>query len=283
MKTLLKHHQIIAFFLFSYALAWIVWVPAISFWRLRFAPDQFPWWFFPSYLIGAWSPTLAALILTRVLEGKTGIKTLLRKYLIWRVELIWYIAALKIAPMMVLLAIRIYAARGGIIGPVAPERWYFFVAGPLVNIVFGGALAEELGWRGFALPALQHKYNALVSSVILGILWALWHAPAYWAPSGSLISGKPVTVSAIGFYILFTIGLTIIMTWLFNNANGSVLLTIMFHAMFNAGFPLALFSELSAEAIEQIIRLCVIPIWGLCILLIILFGPKRLSLQSTGA
>jgi hypothetical protein len=115
--------------------------------------------------------------------------------------------------------------------------------------------------------------------VILGIPWAVWHGPAYWAPSGTVISGKPVTLAAIGFYILFTIGLSITMTWLANNTNGSVLLAIIFHAVMNAGFPLPLFPELSAEATDQIIRLCLIPIWGLCVLLIVLFGAKHLSFQ----
>jgi membrane protease YdiL (CAAX protease family) len=130
------------------------------------------------------------------------------------------------------------------------------------------------------LPKLQWKYNALTSSVILGTLWALWHAPAYWAPSGTVISGRPVTVSAIGFYILFTIGLSILMTWLYNHTNDSVLLAIIFHANFSAGLPLLFLSVLTPEAQYQIIRLCIVPIWGMCLLIIGIFGAKYLSRRS---
>ena len=112
-----------------------------------------------------------------------------------------------------------------------------------VRVLFlGGPLGEELGWRGFALPRLQGRHTALTSSVVLGLVWGLWHIPLYFVPGTGQYeitrSGNGVAF-AIGGAATWTIGLSVLFTWLFNQTRGSLLVVIGFHAAVNlaALFP----------------------------------------------
>jgi len=98
----------------------------------------------------------------------------------------------------------------------------------VATFILGGPLGEEPGWRGFALPRLQLLHGPLAGSLILGILWALWHLPLFWSGVWT-----PPTIPNIVMFILMIPALTIIMTWVFNNAKGSLLITMLMHASFN--------------------------------------------------
>lgn len=134
----------------------------------------------------------------------------------------------------------------------------------LVNLARG--FGEETGWRGFALPRLQTRWSALTSSLVLGLVWALWH----FHPANINILGEfPV------LYVLIVIPATIIFTWLYNNTDGSLLLAIVFHMMLDVAeyiVPLGLYEG-------DIIKLTINAImnWIMAVLLIILFGWKYLS------
>jgi membrane protease YdiL (CAAX protease family) len=114
------------------------------------------------------------------------------------------------------------------------------------TFLLGGPLGEEPGWRGFALPRLQRRNGPLLGSVILGVLWALWHLPLFWTGVWN-----PPTIPNILMFIVMITALTIIMTWVFNHANGSLLITMLMHASFNTFankmvapmFPAPIFNE----------------------------------------
>jgi membrane protease YdiL (CAAX protease family) len=98
----------------------------------------------------------------------------------------------------------------------------------LITLIVGillGPLWEEPGWRGFALPRLQASYGALLGTVILGVLWALWHLPGY--------AGGWMTASLVAV-LLSSVAFSIIMTWVYNNTRGSILLMILLHSSSNA-------------------------------------------------
>jgi membrane protease YdiL (CAAX protease family) len=98
----------------------------------------------------------------------------------------------------------------------------------LITLIVGvilGPLWEEPGWRGFALPRLQMQFGPIVGTLILGVLWALWHIPGYfggWMALGIF----PLIVSGVAF--------SIIATWVYNNTRGSILLMILLHSSSNA-------------------------------------------------
>ena len=96
------------------------------------------------------------------------------------------------------------------------------------TFVLGGPLGEEPGWRGFALPRLQPLHGPLLGSVILGVLWASWHLPLFWSGVWT-----PPTLANIAMFIVMITALTVVMSWVFNNAQGSLLITMLMHASFN--------------------------------------------------
>ncbi|MGB2964767.1 MAG: type II CAAX endopeptidase family protein [Anaerolineales bacterium] len=96
----------------------------------------------------------------------------------------------------------------------------------LYNVIYGG-LSEESGWRGFALPRLQAKFSPLVSSLILGVLWAVWHAPAKFGG----IEATSLADTLVEWVLIVLV--TIIFTWLFNRTKGSILVTALIHPAMN--------------------------------------------------
>jgi uncharacterized protein len=152
---------------------------------------------------------------------------LLRRIVRWRVGLGWFLFALVGFPMILLLSVIVLP------GALASFQGLATLAPlPLLGLfvyvfLLGGPLAEEPGWRGFALPRLQSLHGPLVGSLILGVLWGLWHLPLFWTPWNEL------TTLNVVVYVLATICLTIIYTWVFNNTKGSLLIAILIHWSFD--------------------------------------------------
>jgi membrane protease YdiL (CAAX protease family) len=96
----------------------------------------------------------------------------------------------------------------------------------LYGIIYGG-LSEEPGWRGFALPRLQAKFSPLVSSLILGVIWAVWHAPGRFGG----IEAKSVSDTLVEWGLILLV--TVIFTWIFNRTKGSILVTALLHPAMN--------------------------------------------------
>jgi membrane protease YdiL (CAAX protease family) len=108
-------------------------------------------------------------------------------------------------------------------------------------LILGGPLGEEIGWRGFALPRMQPLQGPLVGSIILGLLWALWHLPEFMVPTWAASSGGSDLLAIVKF-CTFAIAATIVLTWVFNNTKASVLMTVLVHATIDA--PLLPYSVL---------------------------------------
>jgi membrane protease YdiL (CAAX protease family) len=184
------------------------------------------------FVSAAWvflDPTLAAFVVTGATEGREGIRRLLRLYVLWRVGLRWYLVVLFGPPLVILLATIVLPgalASFRTFAPLAPLP--LLVSFPLI-LIFGGALFEEGGWRGFALPRLQRLHGPFVGTLILGILWACWHLPLFWIT----VWGTPPTIVNMVLYFPSVVFMTVVFTWVFNNTKGSILLAILLHASFD--------------------------------------------------
>lgn len=173
-------------------------------------------------------PTLAAFIMTGVIQGRVGIKRLLRRYVLWRVKFRWYLVVLLVIPASEVLGAIVLP---GVLASYQSLTFSMVLAYPAAfaaTFILGGPLGEEPGWRGFALPRLQAAHGPLAGSLILGVLWALWHLPLFWTGVWT-----PPTIPNIVMFILMITALTVVMTWVFNNAKGSLLITMLMHASFN--------------------------------------------------
>ena len=171
-------------------------------------------------------PAVSAVALT-VYAKHAGLKELLARFKIWRVGSRWWLAVIAVYPGMLVAAGLIY--NFFVVGSIVALP---VTAGTLIaNIVFLSiaTLGEEIGWRGVALPALQKKYSPFNSSLILGLLWSVWHLP-FW-----LLIGTLAQFGTFYFIMnfLFIIPTTFFITWFFNNTNSSMLLPAVFHVAFN--------------------------------------------------
>jgi membrane protease YdiL (CAAX protease family) len=188
----------------------------------------------PLVLIGSLGPLVAALSVTARDGGRAALHALLSRVVRWRVSPIWYAVALFGPVVMYLAAMALHVLAGGR-APDLPALVRTLPAAAVATVYFFvvAGLGEEVGWRGYALPALQARYGALLSSTILGVLWALWHLPLFFTPSVGSYSLLPFPL-----YLAYMIPFTILITWVFNSARGSVLIAMILHGTVNASSEL---------------------------------------------
>jgi membrane protease YdiL (CAAX protease family) len=189
----------------------------------------------------------------------------------WKVNVAWYIVAFLPLAIGVISA-GIYYLAGGT-APEFPSSASTYLMGFLMCVITG-ATGEELGWRGFALPRLQSKYGALSSSILLGVIWAGWHIP-YWPIPGWFPKMQSIPFLA---FTLQSIAKSVIMTWIYNNTNGSVLLASLFHLVLNYALFLGFLPD-SPLPIEPIIISTIIWI-VFAVMVVLVFGSSKLSRKS---
>jgi uncharacterized protein len=217
----------------TYALAWAAWVPAALLFRGAQQPElpAFTGGLFVLQTLGAAAPTIAAYLVLRVSGRRNLLGWIASRYRIWRIHPGWYLTAGLLAPAITLLSlgVRTLADAHFQIAPDSPLGELLADLGvggvallfPLLILAWlpSSALLEEFGWRGLALPLLQRRWNALTASVLLGLVWGVWHLPLMVA------NGEPPVP-----YLLLIVPHTILMTWVVNSTRGSMLLAMLFHA-----------------------------------------------------
>ncbi len=179
-------------------------------------------------IVGGFGPMISAYGVTGWQSGRAGIRALLKRGIRWRVNWRWFIVVWTLPALVLLMALGLHGILGGAL-PNSPAtgRWGLAIVNFFLVMLFGGPLGEEFGWRGYALPALQRRFSAFWSSVILGIIWACWHLPLFF------ISGAVQHELPFGLFLLNTIALSILFTWVYNNTSGSILMSILLHTAVN--------------------------------------------------
>lgn len=192
--------------------------------------------FLPYLLLFSFSfgPTVAGIIVTYWFYGNKGLRGLLNQLLAIRLPGKWYLLAITIPVALVLASLLL----GFVLSGFQSIQYEFYVPLSLFipfflyMTIFTG-LAEEVGWRGYALPELQKKFTAEKASWILGIFWGLWHLPANLMVP--FLSGNlqiPFVVMILLALTLGIVGWTIVLTWFYNNTK-SLFLIIFIHGFMN--------------------------------------------------
>jgi membrane protease YdiL (CAAX protease family) len=252
---LLARYPLISFFVMAYAFSWIVWSP----WVLGEDGAQVlpPGLSVPTsaarLLLAAGilaGPSLSAVIMTATTEGRDGVRRLLGRLALWRVGMPWYLFSLLGVPLIMLLGTMIYSGNLPNLGALGgPSYLLSYLATYVFVMALGGPLFEEIGWRGFALARMEALHGPLLASVILGVLWALWHLPEFLVPSWAASSGGG-GILGITLFIVTAITFTIVITWVFNNTRASVLLAILVHTSIDA-FTVPLGEIFPADAVSS--------------------------------
>jgi len=274
--------ELIAYFLLTYAITFVLGWMAVPGSTSVFAAGRTA-----AAALLHYGPALAALIIALAAGGRADLGDLLKPLGKWRVGWRWYLFVLFFLLAVRLLASGIHVLLGG--SPPA-----FFVAGeasgipsgihPLVLLVpvFLGVLlqagvAEEIGWRGFALPRLQWRMGALASSLVLAALWTLWHNDPSRAPQ-LLPKGL--------WYPLAVVPMTILMTWIYNSTGGSLLLMLLYHTASNTADWIVPTTDLAGAAVVTSGRPLALQIglmWLAALVVIAVYGPRDLARRGRSA
>lgn len=225
-------NQTFAFFALAYAVSWAAWVPL----ALAGASASSP--LLGLISLGSFGPSLAAILLTALFEGRAGLRRLLGGLLRWRAGGGWYAAALlgPFAVAFVAAALTAFLLGGpplGFGGSQIPEGMpaplvaLLVVPAFVVGLAFGGPLGEEIGWRGYALPRMQEERGALPSALVLGVVWALWHLPLFFV-AGTTQSFLPFLPFAV-----WVVSLSVVFAWAYNGSGGSLLVCLLLHGAVN--------------------------------------------------
>jgi hypothetical protein len=213
---------LIPFFLLAFLITWGIGVLAI------FLPAQLQALVgeltdtSPIYFLAIAAPTISATILTFARDGWSGLRLLYGRLVRWQFGFQWYVLVLVVIPAVGWIAAQFTGA-----SPLKtfknPAEFLLL----LVYVLITGPLCEELGWRGFALPRLLDRFNPFFASLILGVIWGVWHLPSFF------VGGMVQAGLSVPLFLLNSLLLSFFVTWVFQHTGGSVLVTVLIHYTFN--------------------------------------------------
>jgi membrane protease YdiL (CAAX protease family) len=222
MKKLIQSNPIASFIVFTLLYSWTLWLLMIL------SNEGLLPFKFPTNFLGSFGPAVGALIVTGIIQGKTGLKNILKSLINWKTSVWSYLFA-------IFFIIAVYITAAGIIYLIDPTLLklqklpgvaeiiiYFFVIA-----IIGGPLGEEIGWRGFLQPELLKRFNPAITSLFIALIWLLWHIPLFW------LEGAVQEGGSIIYFALSVFAMAFLFTLLYIKSNGSLLLAILFHTMIN--------------------------------------------------
>ncbi len=261
--------QLFTYFGLAYLISWTIWFPLYG--NIFGVVDMQTLTF--QHALGGLGPLLASFLTTWIYFKNKGLKELLKKCA--QTKPLIYLTISLFSPFIlaIVAAVIDYFINNtpiNLAGLLTTKEFPNFnlLTFFIYNLIFFG-FGEEVGWRGFALPRLQNKFNALTASIILTAFWALWHLPLFFYRPGY------VTMDAAGIFgwIFSLLTGSILLTWLYNSSRASILVCAIFHSTIDTAFT----SDLAGKNIPSYMGL-LITVWG--IVTIIVFKPKNLSVNN---
>ncbi|MGH7650663.1 MAG: CPBP family intramembrane glutamic endopeptidase [Gemmatimonadaceae bacterium] len=178
-----------------------------------------------AFLIGVFAPGLIAVALTAMDDGVQGVRALLGRILQWRVGWQFYAFALLLMPLTKIAVAILDRALTGAWPHFGDVRPVFLVAATILGTL--GQAGEEVGWRGYLLPRLTERAGLVIASLAVGVIWAVWHLPLFFA------QGADTNHQSFLWYASQIVAYSIALAWLYWRTGGSLLLTMFMHSAFN--------------------------------------------------
>lgn len=221
------------------------------------------------------SPSVVGVVLTALVDGKAGLRALWARLAKWRVHPKWYLLALLVPFSIAGLAYLILRLIGGPVAPLDMGKQLAF----MLPFAVMASILEEFGWRGFALPRLQKRYSALVSAMIVGLGWAMWHTAINYLGVSGLHSG-PMLLLLLFIVAQLNFTDSVILSWIHNSTGGSMLLVVLAHFSITMGNA---FSPATVTTHDFIVAnvTSVLVHWLDVLVIVALTGPWRLARKET--
>ncbi|GAB2959141.1 type II CAAX endopeptidase family protein [Streptomyces pseudoechinosporeus] len=250
LRDSLRRRPLTWFFSLAYLLSWAAWTPyvlsenGLGVWHFAF-PGADGSSQLLGVLPGAYlGPIASALLVTGVTEGRPGLRAWRRRMTKFKVGWRWYAVVLFSVPAALTLSSVALADRG----PAMPSAAVLaaFLPGLVLQMITTG-LAEEPGWREFAMPRMQRRYGPVIATLVVGVLWGAWHLPLFlsdWGGWPDVDATKPLE------FVGSAIALSFVMTWVFNRSGGSMPLVMLLHCGVNNYISIAwsdMFPSLSSD------------------------------------
>jgi len=225
------------FFLLTFAYSWVIWIPSVLDGIGIKLPFSVTGYSTVVVIIGAFAPLMAAITLVIREQGWKGIKAFFGEALDFHIKPIYLILALAL-PVLIHLIAHYLALAVGLdvaktlfpseisVAPIVLAIPYF-----ILMLVIGGG-QEEFGWRGYAQEPLQEKIGVIPASLVIGVIWGIWHLPL-WFMTGDLHSAYSFLA-----FVIMTTSISVMYAWLYNSSGKKLIVVMFFHAMSNTAAPL---------------------------------------------
>jgi membrane protease YdiL (CAAX protease family) len=237
-KAFIEKHPVLTYYALVFAISWGGILMLVAPGGIPGEPEDVAR-LFPFTLAALFAgPSVAGVVMTALVSGRAGLRELLARLGRWRVGAARWAAALLTGPVLVaavLSGLSLYSP-DFVPGLFTTEDKVGLLIFGLGWGLVGGGLLEELGWTGFAVPALRRRYGALTTGLIVGLLWGTWHVPiAVWASRG-LAGEASLTGFIAGFLAFYFVALPayrVLMVWFYDHT-ASLLVAMLMHAVFSA-------------------------------------------------
>ena len=225
------------FFSLTFAYSWVIWIPSVLDGIGIKLPFSVAGYSIVVVIIGAFAPLMAAITLVVREEGWKGVREFFGQALDFHIKPVYLVLALGL-PLLIHLIAHYLALAVGLdvaktlvptdtsLAPIVLAIPYF-----ILMLVLGGG-QEEFGWRGYAQEPLQEKIGVIPASLVIGLIWGIWHLPL-WFMAGDLHSAYSFLA-----FVMMTMSISIIYAWLYNSSGKKLIVVIFFHAMSNTAAPL---------------------------------------------
>jgi len=225
------------FFTIAFGWSWLLWLPSVI---ISLSNDEsLMYWMHDvemsaglgliaiGGIFSTFGPLVAAFTVTGLTEGRERVRRFWRRF--WDVRLpgVWLLVSFLLPLLLIAVPALLAGFFGNRVQLARVSQPWVILGWFLNNFTRSGGMSEEFGWRGYALPRLQAKWNALISSIVLGVIWSVWHLPL-WFLAGSSQQG-----SSFWLFLASLVLTSILYTWLFNSGRGSILVAVIFHAVGN--------------------------------------------------
>jgi len=216
--------SVIGFFALTFAVTWACFITVVR--SGGFPADGPPRPLLQVLLyLGIFAPALVALALTARTRGATGVRELLAGISRLEVSARWYALALAYMPVVKLAAALVHRLVLGAWPRFGTQTWYLMLAAIPISTL--GQAGEEIGWRGYALPRLADRLGLGLASVVLGVIWAVWHLPLF------CLTGADTYGQSFPVYLLQVMAISVAMAWLYWKTGMSLILVMLMHAAIN--------------------------------------------------